>query len=292
MLEPLFRCNLACGGCGKIQHPTEVLRSHLTPEQCFAAVDECGAPIVSIPGGEPLLHPQIEQIVEGLVARKKYLYLCTNALKLEEMLPRFKPSPYLAFSVHLDGLKEHHDKAVCQDGVFDRAVRAIAAAQAKGFQVNVNCTVFEGHPPEALADFLDYAASLKVGVSISPGFAYERAPDREQQMRARDPRAIGRDLIGEGFHPVVRHRDGRRAERVRLDEIGAGFEIRLVNGRDDIRPRQVQKVIVPAQRRGPVGKPRPTEVFFRQAVGLDHRAHRAIEDQDAPGRLGFESGHP
>ena len=122
MLEPLFRCNLACGGCGKIQHPTEVLRSHLTPEQCFAAVEECGAPMVSIPGGEPLLHPQIVEIVEGIVARRRYLYLCTNAIKLEEMLPLFRPSPYLAFSVHLDGPREEHDHAVCREGVYDMAV--------------------------------------------------------------------------------------------------------------------------------------------------------------------------
>ena len=128
MLEPLFRCNLACGGCGKIQHPAEILRSHLTPEQCLAAVDECGAPLVSIPGGEPLLHPQIVEIVAGIVARKRYLYLCTNALKLEEMLPRFTPSPFLAFSVHLDGPREEHDQAVCREGVYDQAVAAIRAA--------------------------------------------------------------------------------------------------------------------------------------------------------------------
>jgi hopanoid biosynthesis associated radical SAM protein HpnH len=155
MLEPLFRCNLACGGCGKIQHPTEVLRSHLTPEQCFAAVDECGAPIVSIPGGEPLLHPQIEQIVEGLVARKKYLYLCTNAVKLEEMLPRFRPSPYLAFSVHLDGPREEHDHAVCRDGVYDMAVSAIRAARQAGFRVTTNSTLFTDADPVRYRKFFD-----------------------------------------------------------------------------------------------------------------------------------------
>ena len=130
MLEPLFRCNLACGGCGKIQHPAEVLRRHLSVERCLAAVDECGAPIVSIPGGEPLLHPDIVQIVSGIVARRRYLYLCTNALKLEEMLPAFRPSPYLAFSVHLDGPREEHDHAVCRAGVYERAVAAIRAARA------------------------------------------------------------------------------------------------------------------------------------------------------------------
>src|ERR1700756_2938315 len=128
MLEPLFRCNLACAGCGKIQYPVDILRRQLTPEQCFRAVDECGAPMVSIPGGEPLLHPQIDEIVAGLVARKKYIYLCTNALKLEKHLPRFRPSKYLSFSVHVDGPREEHDLAVCREGVFDIAVRAIRAA--------------------------------------------------------------------------------------------------------------------------------------------------------------------
>ena len=118
MLEPLFRCNLACSGCGKIQHPTEILTRNLTPSQCFSAVEECGAPVVSIPGGEPLLHPQIDEIVEGLVKRKKFVYLCTNALLLEKSLHKFKPSPYFAFSVHLDGLEEHHDKCVDRNGVF------------------------------------------------------------------------------------------------------------------------------------------------------------------------------
>jgi hopanoid biosynthesis associated radical SAM protein HpnH len=195
MLEPLFRCNLACAGCGKIDYPDPILNRRLSPEECWAAADECGAPIVAIPGGEPLLHREIDRIVEGLVARRKFVSLCTNALLLEKKLPLFTPSPYLFFSVHLDGLKEQHDKAVCQDGVFERAVRAIAAAQAKGFQVNVNCTVFEGHPPQALADFLDYAASLKVGVSISPGFAYERAPDREHFLRRDRTRRFFREVF-------------------------------------------------------------------------------------------------
>ena len=138
MLEPLFRCNLACAGCGKIQHPKEILKSHLTPQQCFDAVEECGAPMVSIPGGEPLLHPNIGEIVEGLVARKKYIYLCTNALLLEKKLHLFKPSKYLSFSIHLDGPKEEHDAAVCRDGVYDAVIPAIKAAIAKGFRVTTN----------------------------------------------------------------------------------------------------------------------------------------------------------
>ena len=148
MLEPLFRCNLECSGCGKIQHPAEILRRNLTPEQCFRAADECGAPIVSIPGGEPLLHPQIEQIVEGLVERKKYVYLCTNALKLEASLHKFTPSKYLSFSVHMDGPREVHDAAVCRHGVYDAAVRAIKAALAAGFRVTTNTTLFDGAQAE------------------------------------------------------------------------------------------------------------------------------------------------
>ena len=156
MLEPLFRCNLACSGCGKIQHPVEVLRRHLTPEQCFKAVEECGAPVVAIPGGEPLLHPQIDEIVEGLVARKKFVYLCTNAIRLEQNLDKFQPSPYFSFSVHLDGPREIHDKAVARDGIFDIAVRAIKAAKARGFRVTTNTTIFQGADTAAMQQFFDF----------------------------------------------------------------------------------------------------------------------------------------
>src|SRR5438552_8736824 len=151
MLEPLFRCNLACAGCGKIDYPDEILNKRLSLAECLAAVDECGAPMVAIPGGEPLLHKEIGQIVAGIIARKKFVSLCTNALLLEKKLHLFTPSPYLTFSVHLDGEREHHDKAVCQDGVFERAVSAIRAAKAKGVAVNVNCTIFTNHPTEAIA---------------------------------------------------------------------------------------------------------------------------------------------
>jgi len=180
MLEPLFRCNLACAGCGKIQYPGEVLRRHLTPEQCFAAVDECGAPMVSIPGGEPLMHPQIREIVEGLVARKKYIYLCTNALKLEAALPQFTPSKYLSFSVHLDGLREEHDVAVCREGTYDIAVQAVEAALKRGFRVTTNTTLYDGHDPARLRQFFDRMMELGVeGMMISPGYGYEKAPDQE-----------------------------------------------------------------------------------------------------------------
>ena len=146
MLEPLFRCNLACAGCGKIQYPADILKRHLSPEQCFRAVEECGAPIVSIPGGEPLLHPQIDEIVAGLVARKKYIYLCTNALLLEKHLHRFQPSKYLSFSVHLDGPREEHDHAVCRDGTYEIALSAIQKALAAGFRVTTNTTLFPRLP--------------------------------------------------------------------------------------------------------------------------------------------------
>ena len=163
MLEPLFRCNLACAGCGKIQHPAAILRRQLTPEQCFAAAEECGAPIVSIPGGEPLLHPQIGEIVAGLVSRKRFVYLCTNALKLEACLPQFRPSKYLAFSVHLDGLPEEHDLAVCREGTFDIAVQAIRAALAAGFRVTTNTTLYSGTDPERMRLFFDRVMALGRG---------------------------------------------------------------------------------------------------------------------------------
>ena len=173
MLEPLFRCNLACSGCGKIQHPVEILKRNLTPQECFAAVKECGAPIVSIPGGEPLLHPQIDEIVKGLVERKKFVYLCTNGLLLEKSLDKFQPSPYLTFSVHLDGLREQHDKCVDRPGVFDKAVQAIRAAKAKGFRVTTNTTVFQGTDAKEMQEFFDFLATLNTdGMMISPGYSY------------------------------------------------------------------------------------------------------------------------
>ena len=198
MLEPLFRCNLACFGCGKIDYPDAILNKRLSVKECLDAVDECGAPMVAIPGGEPLIHKEIGEIVKGIVARKKFVSLCTNALLLEKKLHLFEPSPYLFFSVHLDGLKEHHDKSVCQDGVFDRAVSAIKAAKAKGFTVNVNATIYDGHPPDAIAAFLDFAKELGVGVSISPGYAYERAPDQEHFLNRRKTKELFRSIFAKG----------------------------------------------------------------------------------------------
>ena len=196
MLEPLFRCNLACAGCGKIDYPDEILNQRLSAEACLSAADECGAPVVSIPGGEPLLHKEIDQIVAGLVARKKFVYLCTNALLLKKRLDLFTPSQFLTFSVHLDGLREDHDKAVCQEGVFDRAVEAIELARDRGFRVNVNCTVFDGHDPEKLAKFFDFATTLGVeGITLSPGYAYERALDQEHFLTRDRTRNLFRDVF-------------------------------------------------------------------------------------------------
>ncbi|MFL5095975.1 MAG: adenosyl-hopene transferase HpnH [Xanthobacteraceae bacterium] len=202
MLEPLFRCNLACAGCGKIDYPDAILNRRMSVQECLEAVDECGAPMVAIPGGEPLIHKEIGEIVAGIVARKKFVSLCTNALLMEKKLHLFKPSPYLFFSVHLDGLKEHHDKSVCQEGVFDRAVSAIKAAKAKGFAVNVNCTIFDNHPAEEIAKFLDFCSELGVGVSISPGYAYERAPDQAHFLHRRNTKEL--------FRRVFALRSGKR----------------------------------------------------------------------------------
>lgn len=184
MLEPLFRCNLACAGCGKIQYPEHILKRRLSPEQCFKAVDECGAPMVSIPGGEPLMHPEIDQIVAGLVARKKYIYLCTNAILLKRKLELFKPSKYLTFSVHMDGLEEEHDLAVCRDGVYQQALGGIKAALEAGFRVTTNTTLFEGAKPERVRGFFDVMSGLGVeGMMISPGYSYNKAPDQEHFLK-------------------------------------------------------------------------------------------------------------
>lgn len=198
MLEPLFRCNLACPGCGKIDYPELILNRRLTPEECWQAAEECGAPMVAIPGGEPLIHREIGEIVRGLVARRFYVSLCTNALLLEKKLPLFEPSPYLFFSVHLDGLKAHHDRAVDQAGVFEKAVRAIRAAQDRGFRVNVNATIFDGYPAEELADYLDTCTAMGVGISLSPGFAYERAPDQAHFLNRRKTKTFFREVFAIG----------------------------------------------------------------------------------------------
>src|SRR5690349_3655458 len=197
MLEPLFRCNLACAGCGKIQYPEEILKKRLSPQQCWAAAEECGTPMVAIPGGEPLIHPEIEKIIDGFVARKKYVYLCTNALLLKRKLDLFKPSKYLTFSVHLDGLAKHHDAAVCRKGTFDTAVEAIKEAVKRGFRVTTNSTIFEGVNPAEMREFFDLVMSLGVeGVMISPGYRYQMAPDQEHFLHKQSSRELFKQILG------------------------------------------------------------------------------------------------
>jgi hopanoid biosynthesis associated radical SAM protein HpnH len=199
MLEPLFRCNLACNGCGKIDYPDPILNQRLSVEECLGAADECGAPVVSIAGGEPLLHRDMPEIVRGLVARKKFIYLCTNALLLEKKLDQYTPSPYLTLSIHLDGGLEEHDHAVSQDGVYVKAVAAIKAAKAKGFRVTINTTLFDGAEPEKVAAFFDDVEAMKIdGIMVSPGYAYERAPDKEHFLNRTKTKQLFRDILKRG----------------------------------------------------------------------------------------------
>jgi hopanoid biosynthesis associated radical SAM protein HpnH len=196
MLEPLFRCNLACAGCGKIDYPGEILNQRLSVAQCMEAIDECGAPVVSIAGGEPLLHRDMPKIVEGFLARKKFVILCTNALLLTKKIDQFKPDPFFTWSIHLDGDQMMHDHSVCQDGVYDIAVKAIKLAKSKGFQCNLNCTLFQGADPERVARFFDEMKALGIdGVTVSPGYAYERAPDQDNFLNRTKTKQLFRDIL-------------------------------------------------------------------------------------------------
>ena len=196
MLEPLFRCNLSCAGCGKIEHPKEILDKYLSLEDCLAAVDECGAPVVSIAGGEPLLHRQIDQIVVAIIRRKKFVYLCTNGLLLRKHLENYTPSPYLTFSVHLDGNREHHDALVCRQGVFDVAVDAIKTARQRGFRVTINSTLYEGVTAQEAAEFFDFAMDLGIeGITVAPGFNYERASQQDVFLQRITSKQLFRDIF-------------------------------------------------------------------------------------------------
>jgi hopanoid biosynthesis associated radical SAM protein HpnH len=199
-VEPLFSCNLSCAGCGKIQHPIEIMRKYLTPEEVVAAVEECGAPMVSLAGGEPLLHPQIDEIVSELVARRKFVYLCTNGILLPRRFDRFEPSPYLSFAVHIDGLRERHDESVCREGVFDKAVAAIREAKARGFRVTTNTTFFTHDTPKTVRDVLDFLNDeLKVdAMMISPAYSYEKAPDQEHFLPVEQSRRLFTEAFGDG----------------------------------------------------------------------------------------------
>ncbi|WP_109124510.1 adenosyl-hopene transferase HpnH [Dyella sp. C11] len=196
MLEPLFQCNLACAGCGKIDHPKEILQKRMSVEDALRAVDECGAPVVSIPGGEPLIHKEMPQLVRGLIAREKFIYLCTNALLLTKHIDEYEPSPYFTWSVHLDGLKERHDQSVCMEGVFDKAVAAIKLALSRGFRVTINCTLFNNEEPEEIAKFFDFAMSLGIeGITVSPGYSYQHAPRQDVFLGRTESKNLFRDVF-------------------------------------------------------------------------------------------------
>jgi hopanoid biosynthesis associated radical SAM protein HpnH len=199
MLEPLFRCNLACAGCGKIDYPDKILNQRLSVDECLEAVDSCGAPVVSIAGGEPLLHRELPQVVKGIIARGKFVYLCTNALLMEKKLDQYRPDPHFVWSVHLDGDREDHDRSVCQEGVFDRAVAAIKAAKARGFRVNINCTLFNTADPERTAAFFDHVREIGVdAITVSPGYAYERAPDQQHFLTRETTKRLFREIFRRG----------------------------------------------------------------------------------------------
>ena len=199
MLEPLFRCNLACSGCGKIDYPAEILNQRLSVADALAAVDECGAPVVAIAGGEPLLHKEMPEIVEKILERKKFVYLCTNALLLEKKMDQYKPNPYFSWDIHLDGDREMHDKAVSQDGTYDRAIAAIKLAKERGFRLSINCTLFDGAQPERVAKFFDSVMAMGVdGIMTSPGYAYERAPDQAHFLTRQKTKQLFRDILKGG----------------------------------------------------------------------------------------------
>jgi hopanoid biosynthesis associated radical SAM protein HpnH len=196
MLEPLFRCNLACIGCGKIQYPGEILKKNMSPEEAFRAIEECGAPIVTIAGGEPLLHPEIDVIVRGMIKRKKFVYLCSNAILIEKNLDKFDPSPYLTLNIHLDGMQARHDHSVDRKGIFEIAVNAIKEAKRRGFRVNTNTTVFDGEDPSQLHEMFDLVTELGVdGMTISPGYSYAWAPDQDHFLKREQTRALFREIF-------------------------------------------------------------------------------------------------
>ena len=202
MLEPLFRCNLACAGCGKIDYPEEILDKRLSYDECMEAIDECGSPMVSIAGGEPLIHKEMARIVRGFIDKKKFVYLCTNALLLEKRMAEYSPSPYLTFSIHLDGNEMRHDNSVCREGVFKKCVEVIKQARSKGFRVTINCTLFQGETAGEIAEFMDMAMELGVeGVTISPGYSYQHAPNQESFLKNQESKQLFRDLfkLGKGL---------------------------------------------------------------------------------------------
>jgi hopanoid biosynthesis associated radical SAM protein HpnH len=196
MLEPLFQCNLACAGCGKIDYPKEILQKRMSVADALRAVDECGAPMVSIPGGEPLIHKEMPELVAGIVARRKFVYLCTNAILLPKHIDEYRPSRYMTFSIHLDGNRERHDESVCQKGVYDKAIAAIRLARSRGFRVTANCTLFSGEDPAEVADFFDEAMSLGIeGITVSPGYSYQHAPRQDVFLGRTASKTLFREIF-------------------------------------------------------------------------------------------------
>ena len=246
MLEPLFRCNLACAGCGKIDYPDPILNRRLSVQECLDAVDECGAPMVAIPGGEPLIHKDIGEIVKGIVARKKFVSLCTNALLLEKKLDLFEPSPYLFFSVHLDGLKEHHDKSVCQEGVFDRAVSAIKAAQARASPSTSTRRSSTAIRPRTSRRSSTTAKELGVGVSISPGYAYERAPDQQHFLARKKTKELFRKVFALGKGKKLEVHALRHVPRLPRRQSGSALH---AVGHADAQHLRLAEALLPARRR-------------------------------------------
>jgi len=199
MLEPLYRCNLACAGCGKIDYPDEILNQRLSYDDCMGAIDECGAPAVSIAGGEPLLHREMPEIVKGFLARGKFVILCTNALLMAKKIDQYEPHPNFNWSIHLDGDKPMHDKSVCLEGTYEKAIEAVLMAKARGFRTQINCTLFNDAEPERVAAFFDEMTAMGLdGITVSPGYAYERAPDQEHFLSRERTKKLFRDIFKRG----------------------------------------------------------------------------------------------
>ena len=293
MLEPLFRCNLACAGCGKIDYPDKILNQRVSVGDAMKAIDECGAPVISIAGGEPLLHKEMPEIVRGAIARKKFVTLCTNALLMEKKLDQYKPSPYFNWSVHLDGDETMHDKSVCQTGVYDKAVAAIKAAKAKGFRVNINTTLFNDADPEKAARFFDTVTEMGIdGITVSPGYAYERAPNQQHFLNRAKTKELFRGIFARGkggkawpwFQSPLFLDFPRRQPDLRVHALG----------QPDLHGLRLAEALLPARRglcpelQGAHGRDRVEEVRRRQLREM-RRLHGPLRLR-GDGREGCRAG--
>ena len=218
MLEPLELCNLACVGCGRVREYRDVMDRKLTVDQCLAAVRESGAPIVSVSGGEPLLHPQIGEIVRALRDDGRFMYFCTNGLLLEESLDQFEPSEQLCFVVHLDGTQAVHDAVTGRPGTFDTAVSAIRAAIARGHRVCTNTTLFHGTDVDDVLRLFRQLTAMNIeGLMVSPGYAYKDAPDQELFLERQESINVFRRVLdpahGFPFYNNPLYLDFLRGER-------------------------------------------------------------------------------